>query len=423
MKANTLEKELENNTYWEETYNKMILKQNLSQDDKDLLWKLKIIYKDSIINELITGKYNWGIPRKTEIAKSGTNKKRVVYIYSLKDRFVLGVLYRATSAFYSDTINNRCFSYQKGKCTSNAIVYIRENRTDKLRYGVKVDIHAYFNSVSKETVINVINEVFNEGLKISIENLMLNDTVLWKGKEIQEWKALIPGCAFSSFLANYCLRHCDEYFDNKNIVYARYSDDIIVLDETEDKLRQDLDIILSFLNKYGLTMNPDKYTWFKPGDSIEYLGLKLNDSGTIDISDHAKQKIKKQIHRWCKKGRIEIENEYKQFEVVARRIIRQLNNKNFFCAINHDSTFGWAMYSFSKITTIQSLREIDFYTKDTLRAMKTGKHNKANVKALSDEELHRLGLLSLVDMYLLYQQDYDYFMEVIEIYSSKRVYN
>lgn len=410
-----LRQEILNNKHWEETYNKMILKQDFSKEDKDTLWKLKEIYKNGIVEELMSGEYEWSTPRKVEIAKSASKKKRVVYIYNVKDRYILGVLYRAISTYYSDNISDRCFSYTKGKNTSNAIRYIKDNKTDKLNYGVKIDIHAYFNSVSKEKVIEMINCLFSGGIKESIEKLMLNDTVLWRGQEIQEWKSLIPGCALGSFFANYTLKECDEYFENKNSVYARYSDDIIVIEDSKEELQKDLDIIMGYLNKYGLTMNPDKYTWFEPGDDIEYLGLKLLGDGTIDISDHAKQKIKKQIHRWCRKGRMEIERDYTPFNVVARRIIRQLNNKNFFCAINHDTTFGWAMYSFSKINTIQSLKEIDFYTKDTIRAMKTGKHNKANCKAMSDDEFHKLGYLSLVEMYMLYRQDYDYFMEVIEV--------
>lgn len=410
-----LKQELLNSIHWEETYNKMILKQNFSKEDKDLLWKLKEIYKNDVVNELMSGEYSWSIPRKVEIAKSESKKKRTVYIYSIKDRYILGVLYRAISTYYKDIISNKCFSYTKGKNTSNAIRYIRDNKTDELKYGVKVDIHAYFNSVSREKVIEMINCLFNGGIKESIEKLMLNDTVLWKGKEIKEWKSLIPGCALGSFFANYTLKECDEYFDSKNTVYARYSDDIIVLESSREELQKDLDIIMQYLNNYGLTMNPDKYTWFEPGDNVAYLGLKILGDGTIDISEHAKQKIKKQIHRWCRKGRMEIERDGKPFYIVAKRIIRQLNNKNFFCAANNDATFGWAMYSFSKITTIQSLKELDYYTKDTLRAMKTGKHNKANYKAISEEEFHELGLLSLVEMYMLYRQDYDYFMEVIEV--------
>ena len=410
-----LKNELLKPVHWEETYNRMILKQGFSKSDKNTLWKLREIYKPDIVDEIMSGNYIWSIPRRVEISKSESKKKRVVYIYELKDRYVLGVLYRAITAYYKDKISKSCFSYKKTVGTSNAIQYIKDNRRDNFKYGVKVDIHAYFNSVSREKVIEMINELFTDGIKITMEKLLLNDDVMWNNKVISEWKSLIPGCAFGSFLANYTLKACDEYFDNENAIYARYSDDIIVITDSKDKLQVYLGKIMNFLNQYGLTMNPDKYTWFEPGDSLEYLGLKLDDNGIIDISNHAKQKIKKQIHRWCRKGRMEIERDSKSFDSVARRIIRQLNNKNFKCYINHEEAFGWCAYAFSKINTIKTLREIDIYTKDTIRAMKTGKHNKANAKAITDEEFKRLGWVSLVDLYKLYKEDFDYYCEIIEL--------
>ena len=54
-----LKQELLNSIHWEETYNKMILKQNFSKEDKDLLWKLKEIYKGTVVNELMSGEYYW----------------------------------------------------------------------------------------------------------------------------------------------------------------------------------------------------------------------------------------------------------------------------------------------------------------------------------------------------------------------------
>ena len=410
-----LKNELLNKKHWEETYNKMLTKQGFSKKDKELIWKLKEIYYTDIVNDIFSGEYVWSTPRKVEIAKSESKKKRVVYVYNTKDRYVLGVLYRAVSARYRDTLSDRCFSYKKQVCTNDAIRYIRENRNSKLKYGVKMDIHAYFNSVSEEKVKDMINELFQDGVKETIEKLMLTNTVEYKGIIIEEWKSLIPGCAFGSFFANYCLKQCDEYFENTDKIYARYSDDIIILAESREELEKDIEVVKKFLSEYGLTMNPDKYTWFEPGDSVQYLGLKLDDAGKIDISDHAKYKIKKQIHRWCRKGRMEIERDHRSFESVARKVIRQFNYKNMFCVINNMETFGWCHYAFRYINTIQSLKEIDFYFKDTLRAMKTGKHNKANFKAISDEEFKELGFVSLVDMYILYKQDFDYYMEIVEL--------
>ena len=415
-----LKQELLNKKHWEDTYNKMISKQGFSVEEKNLLWKLKEVYFKQIVEELMLGEYKWSTPKKTEIAKSESKKKRIVYIYTIKDRYILGVLYRAVSEYYKDRINNRCFSYKKGVCTNDAIKYLRDNRTNNLKYGVKMDIHSYFNSVNREKVQNMINELFTDGIKETIENLMINNTVEYKGKLIEEWKSLIPGCAFGSFFANYCLRQCDEYFEKENKIYARYSDDIIILEETREELEKDIEIVKEFLEDYGLEMNPDKYTWFEPGDSVQYLGLKIDDSGKIDISDHAKFKIKKQIHRWCRKGRMEIERDNKSFNTVAKKIIRQINNKNMFCIINNMETFGWCHYAFRYIKTTDSLNEIDMYLKDTLRAMKTGKHNKANFKAISEEDFKELGYLSLVEMYRLYKKDFDYYMEIVEIHKNNK---
>ena len=366
MEQNILKEILLKPEFWDATYNKMIQKQGISQDDKDKIWKIKEIYKYDIVDEIINGTYEWSIPEKREIAKAGTKKKRVVYIYNIEDRYILGALYRALSFIHRDKMSKSCFSYKTGTNTSDAIRFIRDNKTEEYKYGVKVDIHAYFNSVSRERVIEMINELFTDGLKTTLENLLLDDRIYVKGVENNEWKSLIPGCALGSFFANYCLKPLDDYFEDKNVIYARYSDDIIVLAKDKVELEKYLEIIKEHINKYDLTINPDKYTWFEPGDNVEYLGLKLRGDGKIDISDHAKQKIKKQIHRWCRKGRMEIEREGTPFEKVAKRIIRQLNNKNMFCIIGNESTFGWCHYAFRYINTIESLIEIDFYTRDTL---------------------------------------------------------
>lgn len=401
--------------YWLLTYEKMMLKRGLSQEDKDLLWTLMYIYKYDIVDSLLDGSYEWSIPKKVFIAKDGTKKKRIVYIYNIKDRYVLGVLYRALSFYYSDYISPLCFSYKKSISTNDAIKYIKNMKETDIYSGVKIDIHSYFNSVSKEKVISMIEGLFSGGLKISIEKLMLDNRVEFKGQIIEEWKSLIPGCAFGSFFANYCLRDCDSYFEKNSKIYARYSDDIIILEKSKEELLKDLSIVKKYISEYGLEINPNKYTWFEPDDSVEYLGLKLRGDNKIDISDHAKKKIKKQIHRWCRKGRMEIERDGKSFNLVARRIIRNFNNKNMFCMVDNETTFGWCHYAFRYITTIDSLIEIDFYMRDALRAMKTGKHNSANVKYIDDEEFKKLGWVSLVDMYNLYKQDFDYYMEIVEL--------
>lgn len=400
--------------HWNTTYDKLTTKKHISAVDKGELMNCNI-QREEIVNQLFNGTYNWSIPQKVLIAKSGTKKKRVVFIYNLRDRYILGVLYRAFSNYFSKQMNSHCFSYKTGVSTNTAIHYLKYQLNDDFKVGVKIDIQSYFNSVSRDRVKQMLDELFSDGIKTTLEKLMLDDTVEFQGEQIQEWKALIAGCALGSFFANYCLAPLDAELESKGVVFARYSDDIIILGNNKKQLKEYLDIVRKHLANYGLEINPKKYKWFEESDDFDFLGLKLSKDGTVDISDHAKKKIKRQIKRWCDKGRKDMEMNYKDFYTVASKIMKRLNNKNFKCYINNDATFGWCHYAFRYITTIDSLKEIDLYCKDTLRAMKTGKHNKANYKALDEQDFRDIGWVSLVQLYHLYKKDFDYYCEVIEL--------
>lgn len=420
-KAKNMERLLEmftDNSYWESTFVKLMEKTTVTPEEKAELSECYAIDREDIIKDIITGNYIWSIPRKVELRKSGTTKKRVVYIYSIKDRLVLGALYHIFSEYFKDLVSDSCYSYKKGCNTLKAVNVIRNENVGNKKYGVKVDIHAYFNNISDNRLYEMIDELFPTmcGLRLTLENLLCTNMCEFHGEIIDEYKGVIPGTPLASFFANYCLRECDFYFDNKDCIYARYSDDIIVLEDTQEELDRDLEKIKGYLAKYGLILNEKKYEYFLPGDVITFLGLKIESDGTIDISDHSKQKIKKQIHRWCRKGRIEIEMKHKEFMPLATKINNRLNSKNFKCYIRNEGTFGWCHYAFRYINTDKSLKEIDLYTKDTLRAMKTGKHNKANYKALSEEDFKQMNWVSLVQLFHLYKRDFDYYCEVIDLF-------
>ncbi len=409
---------LYDNSYWESTFIKLMEKKTVSEKEKEELSLYYSIGRDEIIADLINGDYIWSIPRKVELRKSGTTKKRVVYIYNAKDRLVLGALYHVFSEYFKELVSDSCYSYKKGFNTLKPVNIIREKNVGNKKYGVKVDIHAYFNNINDNRLYEMINELFpnSSGLRYSLEGLLCTNMCEYRGEIIDEYKGVIPGTPLASFFANYCLRECDFYFDNKDCIYARYSDDIIVLEDSQEELEKDIQKIKEYLAMYGLILNEKKYEYFKPGDVITFLGLKIEADGTIDISEHSKQKIKKQIHRWCQKGRKSIEMNHTDFMKMATKVNNRLNSKNFKCYIRNEGTFGWCHYAFRYINTDKTLREIDLYTKDTLRAMKTGKHNKANYKALTENEFREMNWVSLVQLFHLYKKDFDYYCEVIDLF-------
>lgn len=412
-----------NEEFWLKTLERIKVKNStevIKKDHTELELQLGtfIFQRDyiNLVEDIFNSTYTWSVPEKVLLSKAGTTKKRTVYLYSEFDRFVLGSLYRGMNEYFSNLFYPNCFSYRPKVTTYSAISYISEMKQNKGLYGLKMDISAYFNSINREHLTNCMTELFgvDTGLRGSFDKVFLDDTITYKGTEMQEYKSLIPGSAMGSFFANYCLRELDKYFHENNIIYARYSDDIIILAETPEIINEHLAYIHKHLDMYGLTINPKKYAHFEPHEPVDYLGLTLSDKG-VDISKHTKDKLKKTIKRWVKKARRDVEMGETTFEKIAPRIISRFNYKVYKSYVEDETRFGWAYYVFRFVDQLDSLIDIDHYLRDQIRYLKTGKHNKANINKVTDEDFLKLGVLSLVDMYFLFKTDLDYYKETISV--------
>lgn len=412
--SNRFYDELCNLAYWKKSYERILQTEKYSTEtiEEIFMYMTSDKYK-KLAKQLAEGTYKFSVPEKVLIAKSGSQKKRVIYKYSEMDRFIMSLLYRVMCSIFADKISEKCFSYKQGTNTADAVRNIRKGYNNGL-YGVKLDIHAYFNSVKKEYLYKCIDELFPQTASVrkTISALFMDDNITYRGKAETEYKALIPGSAIGSFWANYCLRELDEHFDKNNIVYARYSDDIILFDDSEEKVRSHIAWILEKIDNYGLTINEDKYTYFKPNEPVEFLGLRF-DKDTVDISNHAKMKVKKTIKRWCKKARKEMEMRGKDFTNMAKSVCNRFNWRIYKTYIQDTTKYGWAYYAFRYLNTTKSLVELDRYYKDTLRAMKTGKHNKKNMYAISEDEFHEIGYVSFYEMYKVFKQDFGYYCDIV----------
>lgn len=410
--------ELRNRVYWDITYNRMMEKDNLSTSQKITLMEIyNDTYIEEVINKIVNKEYKWSICEKQLLNKFGTTKKRVVYIYDIEDRYLLGVLYRCFSNYFKESISNNVFSYKHKVKTVTAIEYLMSDNQLPNKYGLKLDISSYFNSVSEEYLHKVVDELTVDEPEVRhlIETLLFDKRVMFRGKEIEEYKALIAGTAFSSFLANYCLKDIDNFITEKlHITYARYSDDIICFADTLEELNVGLEVIKEQLDSIGLKINTSKYEWFQPGEEVTFLGLKLHGK-TIDVSENSVKKFKRKIRYSCRYGRNQIETKGIDPYKMAKRIISRYNYRIYKCYIQDASKFGWAYYAFRYINTTDSIRQLDFYLRDRIRQMITGKNNSANIRKVSDDKLKELGYISLCDMYNKFKYDFDMYCDTVDL--------
>ena len=307
-------------------------------------------YKN-IISEISTGIYEFSIPEKHLINKLNKAKKRVVYSFEENENMVLKLITYLFSKKYDEKYSDNCYSFRKSKCVKDAIRRITRYPNINELYGYKVDIENYFNSVDVELLLAKLENFICDDaqLFVFLKNILTNHKARFNNQIIDERKGMIAGAPISSFLANIFLQDVDEYFKKKNVLYARYSDDIIFFC-TKDQLEENVAALNELLNANKLTINQDKIQYINPHDKWEFLGFSYQD-GIIDISDIAQKKIKGKIRRQCRKLRRWMLQKDATSERAIAAVIRNFNKK--FYMVENKNKLTWSLWYFPIINTTE----------------------------------------------------------------------
>ena len=351
--------------------------------------------------EKITCGEGFAPPRKSEISKMSTGKKRIVYTYAEGENWVLKLLTWLLQRKYDHLFAYNLYSFRPRKGVRDAVKRLTRTKNIRQMWSYKVDISNYFNSVPVERLLPLLRELLAEEPEICrfLESLLTNPLVNDHGNLIPEEKGIMAGTPISTFLANLYLAHMDHYFADAGVLYARYSDDIIVFGDTEAEREQCAETILRLLHEAGLSVNPAKEARTAPGEMWTFLGICYRD-GIIDVAPVSVEKLKAKMRRkaralvrWqARKGATGVN--------AAKAFIRVFNRKLFENPLEHELT--WARWYFPLINTVESLKSIDEYSQSCIRYLATGKHTKAQYN-FRYEEMKELGYISLVNRY--YKQD------------------
>ncbi len=354
----------------------------------------------SVAEKLQTGG-TFAPPRKKEISKMSTGKKRIVYTYAADENWVLKLLTWLLQRRYDHLFADNLYSFRPRKGVRDAVKRLTCTKHIRQMWSYKVDISNYFNAVPVERLLPLLRKTLADepGICTFLESLLSNPLVNDDGTLIAEIKGIMAGTPISTFLANLYLAHMDHYFANAGVPYARYSDDIIVFGQTEAEREQYAQTILRFLDEAGLSVNPAKEARTAPGEMWTFLGICYRD-GVIDVAPVSVEKLKAKMRRkaralvrWqARKGATGVN--------AAKAFIRAFNRKLFENPLEHELT--WARWYFPLINTAESLKIIDEYSQRCIRYLATGKHTKAAYN-FRYEQMKELGYVSLVNRY--YKQE------------------
>ena len=337
-----------------------------------------------------------GIPQKKIINKMGTGKKRVVYSFA-PDEMVILKLIAFKLYDYDAYFAPNCYAFRRGIKASDAIYSIRRAIGGRKMWAYKLDIHDYFNSISIDILLPMLADMMADDLPLYrfFEKMLTDNKAGYNGETILESHGVMAGTPTAPFLADVYLKEVDQYFHDAHVIYARYSDDIILFAPDRETLEAYKAQMAEFLRKYRLEINPDKKKIYSPDEAYEFLGFKCHGRD-IDISEATKKKMKGKIRRATKSMmRWRIRN-HMEPEKAMKGLINHFNRVFF---ENDDTeTLTWSRWFFPVINQTDGLREIDHYLQQNIRYLSTGKHNKNNYKT-DYARLKQLGYRSLVNEY------------------------
>ena len=335
-----------------------------------------------------------GIPHKKIVNKMGTGKKRVVYSFAPEEMMILKFI--AFKLYdYDKHFAPNCYAFRRGMKAHDAVFNINRAISCRKMWAYKLDIHDYFNSISIEVLLPVLKEMMDDDplLYHFFEKMLTENRAIHNGKTIFESRGVMAGTPTAPFLANVYLKEVDKHFCDAGVVYARYSDDIIIFAPDLDTLGEYKRQMKAFLKQYQLEVNPDKEKTYSPEEAYEFLGFKCHESD-IDISETTKKKMKgkikraaKSILRWSRKNNIAPEK-------AMKGLINHFNRK--FYEKDDTEALTWSRWFFPVINKTDGLKEIDHYLQQNIRFLGTGKHSKANYKT-EYSQLKQLGYRSLVN--------------------------
>ena len=337
-----------------------------------------------------------GLPEKLLVNKMGSGKKRVVYRYD-EDTMRLLKLLAHLLYKYDDCFAPNCYAFRRGLDAHDALRRVNRSLHGQPMWAYKLDIHDYFNSIPVARLLPMLKELLADDppLYAFFERMLTERQVVYRGQVMEEDHGIMAGTPTAPFLADVYLNNVDHHFAEAGVLYARYSDDIILFAPDRATLERHQATLLGYLAELGLEVNPDKERVFTPDEPYEFLGFRCQGYD-IDIASASVQKMKGKIRRQARSLMRWRSRKDVSAEDAMKALIRYFNRKFF--ESDDPETLTWSRWFFPMLTRTEGMNDIDRYLQQNLRFLATGKHGKANYR-VTYEQLKALGYKSLVHEY------------------------
>ena len=273
--------------------------------------------------------------RRVHIPKGDGRKTRPIGIPTFEDKVLQRAVAMVLESVYEQDFLDCGFGFRPGRSAHQALQVIWD-KTMAMRGGwvVALDIQGFFDALDHQHLRDFLDQRVRDGVLRCAIDKWLKAGVLEEGRLRRSVLGTPQGGVVSPLLANIYLHHVlDVWFTTEvqprlrgKSVLVRYADDVVIIIEQESDAHRVLDVLPKRLERFGLTVHPEKsrlvrfrqptYGWrpgqddddgFQPPGTFDFLGFThywgiTRKGGWALTRKTAKDRLRRSlqaVNRWC----------------------------------------------------------------------------------------------------------------------------
>jgi group II intron reverse transcriptase/maturase len=219
-----------------------------------------------LLEQAKSGSYRAPAVKRVHIPK-GDGQTRPLGIPTFEDKVLQRGVAMLLEAVYEQDFLDCSYGFRPGRSAHQALSKLRDTLMEMGGgWVLEVDLRKYFDTISHEHLRQVLGQRIGDGVVLRLIGKWLNAGVMEKGQLSYPESGTPQGGVISPILANVYLHGVlDTWFESEvkprlrgSATLVRFADDFVMAFQREDDARRVYSVLPKRLEKYGLTIHPDK---------------------------------------------------------------------------------------------------------------------------------------------------------------------
>jgi RNA-directed DNA polymerase len=207
------------------------------------------------------------LPSRRQYIPKADGRQRPIAVCALEDKIVQRAVAGVLNAIYEEDFLGFSYGFRPARSQHDALdALVVGISTTKVNWILEVDIRSFFDEVNREWLTQFVEHRIADPRILRLIQKWLKAGVLENGVVTVGEKGTGQGTVISPLLANIYLHYSLDLWAERwrrreatgNMIIVRYADDVVVGFEHESDARRFWDVMRERLQKFSLSLHPDK---------------------------------------------------------------------------------------------------------------------------------------------------------------------